>query len=74
MAEVNPFRRQTFLGFGVVFLAVVFAVVPNAVLADEMVPDNPSAQQAKEDKTDYEFGGQILTLTEPKKDVRSHLR
>ena len=38
-------------------------------LADETVPDNPAAQQAKKDKTDYEFGGQVLTLTEPKTDV-----
>ena len=33
------------------------------------VPDNPAAKAAKSDKTDYEFGGQILTLTEPKKSV-----
>jgi hypothetical protein len=44
-------------------------MVPSAGLADEVPLDNPSAEQAKEDKTDYEFGGQILTLTEPKKDV-----
>ena len=32
-------------------------------------PSNPAAQEAIKDKTDYEFGGQILTLTEPKEDT-----
>ena len=48
----------------VLILTVVF--FPLAGLAEEAIPDNPAALQAKEDKTDYEFGGQILTLTEPK--------
>ena len=60
MTEINPFQRQTFLRFGIVFLAIAWVVVPKAGLAGETVPDNPAAQQAKEDKTDYEFGGQIL--------------
>jgi len=62
---VIPFRRQTLSALAVIFLAIV----PSAGLADEVTADNPSAEQAKEDKTDYEFGGQILTLTEPKKDT-----
>ena len=69
MAEINPIRRQTFPLFGVIFLVIALAIIPSSGLADETIPDNPAAQQAKKDKTDYEFGGQILTLTEPKKDV-----
>ena len=69
MIETHPIRRQAFPLCGVLFLMMVLAVVPSAGLADEAIPDNAAAQQAKQDKTDYEFGGQILTLTEPKKDV-----
>lgn len=69
MAEIIPVRRQTLTALEVIFLAVALAWLPSAGLADETIPDNPAAQQVKEDKTDYEFGGQILTLTEPKADV-----
>jgi hypothetical protein len=69
MAEINPVRRQTLPSFGIILLATALAVFPSAGLADDTIPDNPAAQQAKEDKTDYEFGGQILTLTEPKTNV-----
>ena len=69
MTKINPVRRQTLPALDVIFLAVALAWVPSASLADETIQDNPAAQQAKKDKTDYEFGGQILTLTEPKTDV-----
>jgi hypothetical protein len=69
MVEIDPIRRKAFPLFGTIFLTISLALVPFAGLADEAIPDNPTALQAKEDKTDYEFGGQILTLTEPKKDV-----
>ena len=69
MAEIIPVRRQALPALEVIFLAVALAWVPSASLADETIQDNPAAQQAKKDKTDYEFGGQILTLTEPKTDV-----
>ena len=69
MVEIDPIRRRTFPLFGTIFLAIALALVPVAGLTDETISDNPAAQQAKEDKTDYEFGGQILTLTEPKTDV-----
>ena len=69
MVTVNLIRRQILPVLGAIFLAMALAFAPSAVLADETIPDNPAAQQAKEDKTDYEFGGQILTLTEPKNDV-----
>ena len=63
---INPIRRQILSVLAVIFLVMA----PSASLAEQEIPDNPSAEQAKEDKTDYEFGGQILTLTEPKKDVK----
>ena len=69
MAKNNPIRRQTLPALAVIVQVMVLAFVPSAGLADETIPDNPTAQQAREDKTDYEFGGQILTLTEPKTDV-----
>lgn len=69
MVTVNLIRRQTLPVFLVLLMVIALAIAPSAVLADETIPDNPAAQQAKEDKTDYEFGGQILTLTEPKNDV-----
>ncbi len=69
MAEINPVQRQALPVLKAILLAIALAVVPSAGLAGEPIPDNPTAQQAKEDKTDYEFGGQILTLTEPKTDV-----
>ena len=69
MAETNTVRRHTLSIWKVILLAIAWVVFPSAGLADETIPENPAAQQAKEDKTDYEFGGQILTLTEPKKDV-----
>jgi serine/threonine-protein kinase len=69
MAQIKPIRWLTLSALAVSSLAIVLAMVPSASLADETIPDNKAAQQAKEDKTDYEFGGQILTLTEPKKDV-----
>ena len=69
MANINLLRRQTLPALEVIFLSIALAVVPSTGLADETVPDNPAVQQAKKDKTDYEFGGQILTLTEPKTDV-----
>ena len=69
MVKINPVRRQTLPVFGVILIAIALAVAPSAGLAEETIPDNPAAQQAKDDKTDYEFGGQILTLTEPKSDV-----
>lgn len=69
MIKISPVQRQILLAWGVILIAIVFSVAPSPGLAEEAVPDNPAAQQAQEDKTDYEFGGQILTLTEPKKDV-----
>ncbi len=69
MVTVNLIRRQTLPVFLVLLMVIVLVIAPSAVLADETIPDNPAAQQAKEDKTDYEFGGQILTLTEPKNNV-----
>ena len=69
MVTVNLIRRQTLPVCLVLLMVIALAIAPSAVLADETIPDNPAAQQAKEDKTDYEFGGQILTLTEPKNDV-----
>ena len=69
MAKINPVRRQTLPALEAIVLAIALAWIPSAGLADDTIPDNPAAQQAREDKTDYEFGGQILTLTEPKKDV-----
>jgi hypothetical protein len=69
MTEINPVRQLTFPLLGTIVLAIILVVVPSAGLADETIKDNPTAEQAKQDKTDYEFGGQILTLTEPKKDV-----
>ncbi len=47
-----------------VFLVTVFS---GPVQAEE--PAGVDVQKLKEDKTDYEFGGQILTLTEPKTEV-----
>jgi hypothetical protein len=69
MVTVNLIRRQTLPVFLVLLMVIALAIAPSAVLAEETIPDNPAAQQAKEDKTDYEFGGQILTLTEPKNNV-----
>ncbi len=69
MANINLLRRQTLPALEVIFLSIALAVVPSTGLADETVPDNPAVLQAKKDKTDYEFGGQILTLTEPKTDA-----
>lgn len=69
MIKISPVQRQILPAWGVILMAIVFSVAPSSGLAEEAVPDNPAAQQAQEDKTDYEFGGQILTLTEPKKDV-----
>lgn len=70
MPEINPVRPQTLpVILEAILLAIVLVLVPSMGLSEETVPDNPAAQQAKEDKTDYEFGGQILTLTEPKADV-----
>jgi hypothetical protein len=66
MAEINPARRQALAVLAVIILAMAVVLAPSVGLSDEPIPDNPAAQQAKEDKTDYEFGGQILTLTEPK--------
>ena len=70
MARINPTRRQNpSIVLAAILLAITLMVIPTAGQADEVAPDNPAAQQAKEDSTDYEFGGQILTLTEPKNDV-----
>lgn len=69
MIKISPVQRQILPAWGVILMAIVFSVAPSSGLAEEAVPDNPAAQQAQDDKTDYEFGGQILTLTEPKKDV-----
>ena len=70
MAENSPVRRATLqVVLGVIILTITVVVFPFAGLAGETIPDNPAARQAKEDKTDYEFGGQILTLTEPQPDV-----
>lgn len=69
MAEIDLIRRQILSTFEVIFFAIILAWVPSVGLAGETIPDNPAVQQAKEDTTDYEFGGQILTLTDPKKDV-----
>jgi len=69
MTESNPIRWQALPVWGVIFLGIALLVVPATLMADETVPDNPAAQQGKKDKTDYEFGGQILTLTEPKNDI-----
>ena len=69
MIKISPVQRQIIPAWGVILMAIVFSVAPSSGLAEEAVPDNPAARQAQEDKTDYEFGGQILTLTEPKKDV-----
>ena len=67
MAVISPVQRRTlFVLLEVVILILTVVFFPFAGLAEEAIPDNPAAQQAKEDKTDYEFGGQILTLTEPK--------
>lgn len=48
-------------------LAAWMMICPGPGLADEPA-SNPAAEEAKQDNTDYEFGGQILTLTEPKKE------
>lgn len=64
MTKINPFRGQTVPVLAILFLAIMLVMVPSAGCAGE--PDNPAAQQAREDKKDYEFDGQILTLTEPK--------
>ena len=70
MTGIDPVRRSTLrVVFKIVFLVVAMVAFPLAGLAEDRVPDNPVAAQAKEDNTDYEFGGQILTLTEPKTDV-----
>lgn len=69
MPKINPMRWQANPLWGVILLTIALAVIPITGLAEETASDNPAAQQAKEDTTDYEFGGQILTLTEPKKDV-----
>jgi uncharacterized protein DUF1566 len=70
MAENSPVRRATLqVVLRVIILTITVVVFPFAGLAGETIPDNPAARQAKEDKTDYEFGGQILTLTEPQADV-----
>lgn len=68
MAKISLFQKQSLSVFAVLVLAIALAV-PSVILADEAIPDNPVAQQAKKDETDYEFGGQILTLTEPKSDA-----
>ncbi len=49
-------------------LAVFLVTIASGPLRTEE-PADADLQKLKEDKTDYEFGGQILTLTEPKTDV-----
>ena len=49
-------------------LAVFLVTIASGPLRAEE-PADADLQKLKEDKTDYEFGGQILTLTEPKTDV-----
>lgn len=62
-------NRFFLLGFpllGIFSVGILLTVFPVAGWAEEGVADNPAAREALQDKTDYEFGGQILTLTEPK--------
>ena len=65
MATVGG-RRTTVWGMWAlaVFLVTVFS---GPVRAED--PAGVDVQKLKEDKTDYEFGGQILTLTEPQTEV-----
>ena len=54
--------------WGRLALAVFLVTIASGpVQAGETVGADP--QKLKEDKTDYEFGGQILTLTEPQTEV-----
>ncbi|MCH7650246.1 MAG: DUF1566 domain-containing protein [Nitrospinae bacterium] len=54
--------------WGRLALAVFLVTISSGpVQAEETVGADP--QKLKEDKTDYEFGGQILTLTEPQTEV-----
>lgn len=66
MPESNPVQQQR---WAAILLAIALVGFPSMGMADPAIPDNPAAAQAKKDKTDYEFGGQILTLTEPKKQL-----
>lgn len=53
---------------GIIVMALALAAAsPRVIFAEE--PVSAEAQKPEEDKTDYVFGGQILTLTEPQVDV-----
>lgn len=55
---------------GVLAMVAALAISPGIVFAEETEqPAGAEAPNPKEDKTDYVFGGQILTLTEPQADV-----
>ena len=70
MKETNRIRSEFYRFVKIMIPITVLAIFPFAAQAEEGVPDNPAAQEARQDKTDYEFGGQILTLTEPKEESR----
>ncbi len=54
--------------WGILSLAVFLAALASGPLRAEE-PAGADLQKLQEDRTDYEFGGQILTLTEPKTEV-----
>ncbi len=54
--------------WGMLALAVFLVTISSGSLRAED-PAGADVLKLKEDKTDYEFGGQILTLTEPKTEV-----
>lgn len=68
MSKISLFLQKSLSAFMMVVLAIAF-MVPAVSLAEEAIPDNPASKEAKKDETDYEFGGQILTLTDPKSDA-----
>ena len=72
MVRIKTQKESPTARAGILVLAAALWVWPGLGWADEgagvAVTHNPAAEKAKEDQTDYEFGGQILTLTEPRAD------
>ncbi len=68
MTKISLYFQKSLSAFMMVVLVIAF-MVPAVSLAEEAIPDNSVSENAKKDETDYEFGGQILTLTEPKSDA-----
>jgi hypothetical protein len=66
--EMAIFGGRMAAVWGIFTLAVFLVTLASGPLRAEE-PADADLQKLKEDKTDYEFGGQILTLTEPKTDV-----